>query len=56
MIGGHDNLQSYYQSNFNLMYFFKWSLGDLEELMPWERDVYISMLAQQKEKEKNKNG
>jgi hypothetical protein len=35
------------------MYHYKYSLFELEEMMPWERDVYIALLAQQKEKEKN---
>lgn len=32
----------------------KYALSELEEMMPWEREVYVSMLAQYIEK-KNQN-
>lgn len=40
----HDNLVNYYQSNFNLMYIHKFSLTELENMLPWEKLVYITML------------
>ncbi len=54
MIGSHDSLQSFYQTNFNMHYFHGYSLAEIEEMMPWERDVFISLQVNQKEKEKNK--
>lgn len=41
---GYDNLQNHYKSNFALMQHHKYSLGDLEQMIPWERYLYIDML------------
>ncbi len=40
----HTSLESYYQTNFALMQHHKYSLTDLENMMPWEREVYVSLL------------
>lgn len=42
----HDNLVNHYQSNFNLVYHHKFSLAELENMLPWERIVYVTMLNQ----------
>ncbi len=48
---GSDTLQNYYTTNFALMYHHKYTLTELDGMMPWERDVYISLLEQQLRKE-----
>lgn len=40
----HDNLRNYYKTNFSLMQHHKYSLTELENMLPWERDIYISLL------------
>jgi len=50
----HMNLESYYKINFALMQFHKYSLTEIENMMPWERDVYIALLQQHLEEEKLK--
>jgi hypothetical protein len=40
----HETLVNHYQSNFNLMYHHKFSLTELENMLPWERIVYVTML------------
>jgi len=35
------------------MYFHKFSLTELEEMLPWEREVYVTMLMNHLEEEKN---
>jgi hypothetical protein len=40
----HTNLESYYQTNFALMQHHKYSLTELENMMPWEREVYVGLL------------
>lgn len=35
---------NYYKTNFNLMQFHKYSLTELENMMPWERQLYIDLL------------
>tara|TARA_B100000524_G_scaffold125525_1_gene61846 strand:- start:223 stop:420 length:198 start_codon:yes stop_codon:yes gene_type:complete len=39
-----EDLESYFRINFSLMQYHKYSLTELENMMPWERDVYISLL------------
>ncbi len=41
---GHDKLANHLKTNFSLMHHHKWSLTELENLMPWERYIYIDML------------
>ena len=33
-----------YNTNFTLMQHHKYSLSELENMIPWERDIYISLL------------
>ena len=40
----HENLLNYYNTNFQLMQHHKYSLTELEAMIPWERDVYTSLL------------
>jgi len=35
--------------------FHKYSLTELEDMMPWEREIYISMLQQHLEEERLKH-
>ena len=47
-------LESYFRINFALMQFHKYSLTEIENLIPWERDIYLSLLQQHIEDEKLK--
>ncbi len=40
----HEDLESYYKTNFALIQHHKYSLSDIENLIPWERDIYITLL------------
>lgn len=40
----HEDLESYYKVNFALMQHHKYSLTELENMLPWEREVYIGLL------------
>jgi len=42
----HDNLVNHYQLNFQLMQHHKYSLTELNEMLPWEREIYVMMLIQ----------
>ena len=35
---------SYYENNFALVNHHNWYLEEIENLMPWERDVYTTLL------------
>lgn len=50
----HDNLGNYFKTNFALMHHHKYSLTELENMIPWERDIYITMLVQHLEEEKQR--
>lgn len=52
----HESLASYYKMNFALIQHHKYSLTELENMIPWEREIYISMLQQYIEEENLKNG
>ena len=51
-------------TNFSLMQHHKYSLSELENMMPWEREIYVDMLLnylkeeekKAKERQRNKNG
>lgn len=40
----HDNLMNYFKVNFALMQFHKYSLTELENMIPWEKMIYIDLL------------
>jgi len=50
----HIDLENYYRLNFALIQYHKWSLTEIEAMMPWERDVYVELLKQHLEEEKLK--
>lgn len=41
---GYDNLKNYFETNFALMHMHKYSLSDLDGMLPWERHVYLDLL------------
>ena len=40
----NDSLENYYHVNFSLMQHHNYSLSDIENMLPWERDIYVDML------------
>ena len=51
----HTELASYYKTNFALMQHHKYSLTELEDMIPWEREIYITLLQNYIEEENLKN-
>ncbi len=47
----HVSLESYFKLNFALMQHHKYSLTEIENMMPWERDIYVGLLNQYIEEE-----
>jgi len=41
----NDSLVNHYKTNFALIQHHKYSLSELESMIPWEREIYITMLA-----------
>ncbi len=54
MWSSNDSLLNHYKTNFALMQHHKYSLTELENMMPWEREVYVSMLVQYIKEENDK--
>tara|TARA_Y100001938_G_C8021298_1_gene395470 strand:- start:490 stop:675 length:186 start_codon:yes stop_codon:yes gene_type:complete len=50
----HMNLENYFRLNFALMQYHKYSLTEIENMMPWERDIYVGLLQQHLEEERLK--
>tara|TARA_B100000287_G_scaffold364476_1_gene358720 strand:+ start:957 stop:1115 length:159 start_codon:yes stop_codon:yes gene_type:complete len=34
----------HYKTNFDLMQHHKYSLNEIDEMIPWEKEVYVNML------------
>ena len=53
----HDSLANMYQLNFALMQHHNYSLTELEDMIPFERDIYVTFLKnfleEQEEKQRN---
>ena len=47
----HIDLESYYKLNFALMQHHKYSLTEIENMIPWEREIYLALLNQYIEEE-----
>lgn len=50
----HDNLENYYNLNFSLMTHWNWSLTEIENMLPFEREIYVAMLLKHVKEEKAK--
>ena len=50
----HGSLENYYLSNFAMIQHHKWSLTELEDMMPYERDIYVALLQKWVEEENEK--
>ncbi len=50
----HMDLEAYFRLNFALIQYHKYSLTEIENMMPWERDIYVELLKQHLKEEKEK--
>lgn len=50
----HESLAGYYLTNHTLLYYYKYSLKELEEMYPYEREIYIELLNKQVKEENEK--
>jgi len=41
---GYESLKNYFETNFMIMHHHKYSLTELENMIPWERRSYIGLL------------
>jgi hypothetical protein len=40
----HNSLENHYLTTFAMIQHHKWSLTEIEDMMPYERDIYVNML------------
>lgn len=50
----YDTLKNFYETNFALMQHHKYSLNELESMIPWERNIYVSLLVKYLKEEKER--
>ena len=50
----HESLENFYRTNFSLMQHYNYSLSELDEMMPWEREIYLTMLVQHLKEQREK--
>ena len=48
------DLENYFRLNFALIQYHKYSLTEIENMMPWERDIYVGLLQAHLEEERLK--
>ena len=51
----HDNLENHFKTNFFMMHNYNYSLTELENMIPWEREVYLALLNNWLEEEKDRH-
>lgn len=54
MLAGGNSLANYYMTIFALCQHHGWSVTEIEDMMPFERDIYVAMLVDYIEKEKER--
>ena len=51
---GHDTLANHFETNFALMNHRQYDLGQLDNMIPYEREIYLAMLVDFLEQERQK--
>ncbi|MBA94840.1 MAG: hypothetical protein CMP21_03675 [Rickettsiales bacterium] len=55
MLGlSHDNIENYYRTNSVLVYNNRFTLTEIENMFPFEREIYVSLLISHIEEENTK--
>lgn len=52
----HGSLENYYETTFAMLHHYHYNLSDLENMYPYERDIYVLMIANHNRKMAEKNG
>ena len=47
-------MKNYFETNFALMQHHKYNLNDIENMIPWEKTIYVTMLIKYIEEENEK--
>lgn len=52
----HESIHNHYKVNTKLIIDFRMSLAELEDMIPFEREVYVALIEQLLEKKAQANG
>ena len=52
---GHESLENYFRVNFALLQYHKYSLTEIENMIPWEREIYLTLLENHIREEEEKS-
>ena len=47
------NLYSHYKLNFDIVQYHKFTLGDIDDMIPFERDLYVEMIKEKIKREQD---
>lgn len=50
----HDSLLNHYSTKFQLMQHHKYSLTEIDDMIPWEKEVYLNMLIEHLKEEEER--
>ena len=50
----HETLDNYYKINFVMTFHHKYSLTELENMLPWERQIYVGLIQNHLQEEKER--
>ena len=50
----YDSIENYYKTNFAMMQHHNYNLKELEDMIPWEREIYIGLLMNHLKEENEK--
>jgi hypothetical protein len=48
----YTSLEAWYRTTWALSYYYRYSLTEINELIPFERDLYVALTNQRQEEEK----
>ena len=50
----HDSLLNHYSTKFQLMQHHEYSLTEIDDMIPWEKEVYLNMLIEHLKEEEER--
>jgi len=51
----HDSLENYFRVNYQLTKNYNYTLTDIDSMIPWEREIYLSLLIEDLKEENERN-
>lgn len=54
MMMSHEKLEDHFKINFIMTFHHKYSLTELDEMLPWERAIYVALIQNYLKEEKEK--